>query len=68
MSDKGGLVFINRAEPRVNKKKWQEPLLTKGDDLNFVSLTLSPYNTHKNGGGNGCGILEEIITLGLCKL
>ncbi|MER3448070.1 MAG: hypothetical protein C4291_15150 [Candidatus Dadabacteria bacterium] len=67
LSDKSGMVFINLVEARMDKKEWQEPDLTKGENLSLINLTLSPYNTHKNSDSNGCGILEEIITLGLCK-
>lgn len=67
LSDKSGMVFINLVEARMDKKEWQEPDLTKGENLSLINLTLSSYNTHKNSDSNGCGILEEIITLGLCK-
>jgi hypothetical protein len=50
----------------INKKKeWVEPEITKGEDLSFTLVTTMAYGTHKEN-GDGCGILEKIITLGQC--
>ncbi len=50
---------------KTEKKVWIEPELTKDKNLNFINVTMSPY-MHKQS-DHGCGLFEEIITLGLCK-
>jgi hypothetical protein len=50
----------------INKKKeWTDPKLEKGESVSEVTFTAgSQYGSHD--GGSGCGIFEEIITLGQC--
>ncbi len=52
-------------EKDMNKKKeWNEPKLEKGELINEVTFTAGQYGSHD--GGSGCGLFEEIITLGQC--
>lgn len=48
------------------KQQWVEPEITKGEDLSLTKVSMGTYAGPKQG-GDGCGILEKIITLGQCK-
>jgi hypothetical protein len=47
------------------KKEWTEPILEKGESIQEVTFSAGQYGSHD--GGSGCGLFEEIITLGQCK-